>query len=41
MESEKVHLPIIEKRWRSRGFDPPLWPPPGCDSSVLPNPDSG
>jgi len=37
MESEKVHLPMIEKRWRSRGFAPPLWRP-GCNSSVLPKP---
>jgi len=37
MEGEKVHLPMIEKCWRSRGFAPPLWRP-GCDSAVLPKP---
>jgi len=37
MEGEKVHLPIIEKRRRSRGFAPLPWRP-GCDSAVLPEP---
>jgi len=27
MEGEKVHLPMIEKRRRSRGFAPPLLKP--------------
>jgi hypothetical protein len=34
IEGEKVHLPMIEKRRRSRGFAPPLGRP-GYDSAVL------
>jgi len=37
MKSEKVHVPVIEKRWRFRRFTPTLWRP-GCDSSVFPEP---
>jgi hypothetical protein len=37
MESEKVHLPMIKKCRRFKGFAPPLWHP-GWDSAVLLNP---
>jgi len=37
IKGEKMHLPMIEKRRRSRCFAPPLWRP-GCDSAAVPEP---